>query len=399
MQVKEMLLNGVIQPSSSPFSSLVLLVKKKDNTWQFCIDYRHLNAVTVKSKFLVLVIDEFLDELTGASWFTYLDLRAGFHQIRLKRGEEFKTAFQTHFGQFEFRVMAFGLTGAPGTFQFAMNSTLAPRLRKYVLVFFDDILIYGATYEEHIVHIRSVFDLMAQDQWKIKLSKCSFAQRKISYLGHIISEKGVGTDPDKEAVVASWPTPSSAKELQSFLGLAGYYRKFVRNFGIISKPLTDLLKKNVLFIWTLAHEESVQTLKTALSTSPVLVLPNFNKVFCVETDASGLGVGDVLMQSGQPLAFISKALGPKSLGLSAYEKEYLAILIAVQHWRPYLQHAEFVIFTDQKSLSHLSEQRLNTHWQQKVFTKLLGLQYKIVYKKGTYQVETNLSVQTMETSI
>jgi hypothetical protein len=140
MQVKEMLLNGVIQPSSSPFSSLVLLVKKKDNTWQFCIDYRHLNAVTVKSKFLVLVIDEFLDELTGASWFTYLDLCAGFHQIRLKRGEEFKIAFQTHFGQFEFCVMAFGLTGAPGTFQFAMNSTLAPYLRKYVLVFFDDIL-------------------------------------------------------------------------------------------------------------------------------------------------------------------------------------------------------------------------------------------------------------------
>jgi hypothetical protein len=169
-----------------------------------------------------------------------------------------------------------------------------------------------------------MFDLMAQDKWKIKLSKCSFAQRQISYLGHIISEKGVGTDPDKVAVVASWPTPSSAKELRSFLGLAGYYRKFVRNFGIISKPLTDLLKKNVLFIWTPAHEESFQTLKIALSTSPVLVLPDFNKVFCVETDASGLGVGAVLMQSGQPLAFISKALGPKSLGLSAYEKEYLA---------------------------------------------------------------------------
>jgi hypothetical protein len=327
------------------------------------------------------VIDEFLDELAGASWFTCLDLRAGFHQIRLKHGEEFKMAFQTHFGQFEFRVMSFGLTGAPGTFQFAMNSTLAPCLRKYVLVFFDDILIYSATYEENIVHIRSVFELLAQDQWKIKLSKCSFA-RQIIYLGHIISEKGVGTDPDKVAVVASWPTPSSAKELRSFLVLAGYYRKFFRNFGIISKPLTDLLKTNVLFIWTPAHEESFQALKAALSTSPVLVLPDFNKVFCVETDASGLGVGAVLMQSGQPLAFISKALGPKSLGLSAYEKEYLAILIVVQHWRPYLQHVEFVIFTDQKSLSHLSEQQLNTHWQQKVFTKLLGLQYRIVYKKG-----------------
>jgi hypothetical protein len=202
------------------------LVRKKDNTWRFCVDYRHLNAITVKGKYHVPIIDELLDELAHASWFTCLDLRAGFHQIRLKPGEEFKTAFQTHCGQFEFRVMAFGLTGAPGTFQLAMNSTLAPYLRKFVLVFFDDIMLYSRNYEDHVLHVKLVLELLQKDQWKVKLSKCAFAQRQISYLGHTISAQGVGTDPKKIVAITDWPTPSNAKELRSFLGLAGYYRKF-----------------------------------------------------------------------------------------------------------------------------------------------------------------------------
>jgi len=378
-----MLKNGLIHKSSSPFSSPVLLVKKKDNTWRFCVDYRHLNAITMKGKYPVPIIDEFHDELAHASWFSCLDLRAGFHQIRLRPGEGFKTAFQTHCGLYEFRVMPFGLTGAPGTFQAAMNTTLAPCLRKFVLVFFDDILVYSETLEEHIQHLQVVFELLRKDQWKIKLSKCAFAQRQISYLGHTISEKGVGTDPQKISVIADWPVPANTKELRSFLGLAGYYRKFVRNFGVISKPLTDLLKKHTLFIWSSVHDSSFIALKSALCNAPVLALPDFSKVFSIETDASGVGIGAVLMQDGHPLAFISKALGPKSKSLSTYEKEYLAILLDVQQWRSYLQFAEFIIFTDQRSLSQLSEQQLHTPWQHKVFTKLLGLQYKIVYKKGS----------------
>jgi hypothetical protein len=341
----------------------VLLVKKKDNTWRFCVDYRHLNAITVKGKYPVPIIDEFLDELSGASWFTCLDMRAGFHQVRLKPGEEYKTAFQTHCGHYEFRVMAFGLTGAPGTFQEAVISTLSPCLRKFVLVFFDDILIYSATYADHLLHIKLVFELLAQDKWKIKLSKCTFAQRQINYLGHVISEHGVGTDPKKIEAISNWPSPQNAKELRNFLGLAGYYRKFVRHFGVISKPLTDLLKKSVIFVWTSEHEKSFCALKQALCSSPVLALPNFSKPFCIETDASGHGIGAVLLQNGHPLAFLSKALSPKSMGLSAYEKEYMAILLALQQWRQYLQHAEFLIYTDQRSLTQLNEQRLHTHWQ------------------------------------
>jgi len=347
------------------------------------VDYRHLNAITVKCKYPVPIIDEFLDELSQASWFSSLDLRAGFHQIRLRPGEEFKTAFQTHVGQFEFKVMAFGLTRAPGTFQEAMNSTLAPYLRKFVLVFFDDILIYSTYWEDHLQHIRLVFELLAKDKWKIKLPKCTFAQQEIRYLGHVISAKGVSTDPSKVTAVANWPTPINVRELRGFLGLAGYYRKFVKHFGVISRPLTDLLKKNSVFVWTSVHEDSFNALKHALCNAPVLAVPNFTKPFSIETDASGIGVGAILMQEGHPLAFISKALGPKSQGLSTYEKEYLAILLAIQQWRPYLQHNEFIIYTDQKSLTQLSEQRLHTHRQQKVFAKLLGLQYKVIYKKGT----------------
>lgn len=279
--------------------------------------------------------------------------------------------------------MAFGLTGAPGSFQGAMNATLAPGLRKFVIVFFDDILVYSCTFEEHLDHLRQVFEWLANDQWKLKLSKCKFAQRSIAYLGHIISEQGVSTDATKVQAVVDWPTPSCVKELRSFLGLAGYYRKFVKHFGIIARPLTNLLKKNTMFIWTSDHDSAFTALKSALSTAPVLSLPDFSLPFAIETDACLNGVGAVLTQQGHPLAFISKALGPRNMGLSTYEKEYLAILVAVDQWRHYLQYGEFIIYTDQKSLIHLNEQRLHTPWQQKVFTKLLGLQYRIVYKQGS----------------
>jgi transposase InsO family protein len=381
-QISDMLSTGIVQPSQSPFSSSVLLVKKKDGTYRFCVDFRHLNTITIKAKYPVPVIEELLDELHGASWFTSLDLTAGYHQIRLKPGDEPKTAFQTHTGQYEFRVMAFGLTGAPATFLKAMNITLGPLLRKCVLVFFDDILVYSRTLEEHVDHVRLVLQLLHRDQWQVKLAKCVFAQRQLRYLGHLISEQGVATDPEKVQAVLQWPPPASVKDLRSFLGLAGYYRRFVRHFGMISRPLTDLLKKGAVFVWTEVQEQAFSTLKQALTSAPVLAMPNFSKPFVIETDASGTGIGAVLMQQGHPLAFLSKTLSPRLQGLSTYEKEYLAILLAVEHWRSYLQLAEFQILTDHKSLIQLEEQRLHTPWQQKVFTRLLGLQYRIVYKKG-----------------
>jgi hypothetical protein len=381
-QVADMLKTGIIQPSQSEFASSVILVKKKDNTYRFCVYYRHLNALTVKTKFPVPIIDEFLDELSGTAWFTTLDLRARFHQIRMNPQDQHKTTFQTHHVHYEFRVMPFGLSGAPATFQSAMNSALAPLLRKGVLVFFDDILVYNHTWAEHLHSLQQVLHILHQQRWYVKLSKCTFAKQQIAYLGHVISQKGVATDPTKVEVVASWPVPSNVKDLRGFLGLAGYYRKFVRNFGIIAKPLTELLKKGVLFVWTSVHDEAFSALKQSLVSASVLALPDFSRQFVIETDASSSGIGAVLLQNGHSLVYVSKALGTRNRGLSTYEKEYLAILMAVDKWRHYIQHAKFLIYSDHRSLSHLTEQRLSTPWEHRVFTKLLGLQYRIVYKKG-----------------
>lgn len=331
-QIQELLKQGVITHSSSPFSSPVLLVKKNDKptdpysefnfvqAWWLVVDYRHLNALTVKGKYPLPVIDELLDELSGALWFSKLDLRVGYHQIRLAPGEESKTAFQTHNGHYEFKVMAFGLTGAPATFQHAMNASLAPVMRKFALVFFDDILIYSSTLEDHLKHVREVLEILLCDQWQAKLSKCAFAQQRIAYLGHVISAEGVATDESKIASIKNWLVPATLKELRGFLGLSGYYRKFIRHYAIISQPLTALLKKGALFVWTKPAEIAFQTLKTALVSAPVLALPDYSAQFVVETDACDDCIGAVLSQKGHPLAYVSRTLGPRNRGLSVYEK-------------------------------------------------------------------------------
>jgi hypothetical protein len=237
-----------------------------------------------------------------------------------------------------------------------MNSTLAPVLRRCALVFFDDILIYSSSYEEHLQHLHEVLSLLAKDQWVVKLKKCHFAKQEIKYLGHILSAQGVNTDPDKVTAVMHWPTPANVRELIGFLGLAGFYRKFVRHFAIIAKPLTQLLKKHQLFVWTTDHQQAFSALQQALCSAPVLGIPDFAKPFAIETDTCQIGVGAVLLQDGHPLAYVSKPLGRKTQGLSIYKKEYLVILIAVEQWQSYLQLAEFMIFTDQKSLTHLNDQ-------------------------------------------
>lgn len=281
------------------------------------------------------IIDELLDELAGSTWFTSLDLRAGYHQIRMKPEDEAKTAFKTHQGHYEWRVMAYGLTSAPATFQNTMNTILAPLLRRGVLVFIDDILVYSKTLEAHQQLLHQVLEILKQHHLKVKLSKCRFAQRSLMYLGHVISAAGVSTDEKNISAMRKWPRPSNIKEVRGFLGLAGYYRKFVHGFGLISKPLTMLLKKHTVFVWTEDTEAAFQHLKEALISAPVLALPDFSQPFVVKTDAFGVGIGAVLMQGEHPIAFLSKALGPKNQGLSAYENEFLAILLAVDHWRPY----------------------------------------------------------------
>jgi hypothetical protein len=336
-----------------------------------------------------------LDELSGTQFFTKLDLCSGYHQIHMKEEDIRKTAFRTHEGHYEFLFMPFGLCNAPSTFQSLMNRVFCPFLHHFVLVFFDDILIYRKTWTDHLAHVDQILHLLSQHQLFLKQSKCAFGALEVEYLGHLADKHSVRVDLKSIEAMQDWPHPKTLKILCGFLGLTGYYHKFVKNYGKIVAPLTALLKNNY-FTWTPAAAQAFQTLKMAMCTTPVLALPDFTKTFVLEFDASGKGIGVVLMQEGGPLAFTSKQLSERNLGKSIYEKKMLAIMHVVYLWRPYLLGQRFQIKTDHQSLKYFLEQRISSPEQQKWVTKLFGYDYEIIYKKGKDNVVADTLSQKYE---
>lgn len=283
LQVESMLQKGLILPSTSPFSSPVLLIRKQDGSWRFCVDYRALNAVTVRERFSIPTIDELLDELVRACWFSKLDLLHGYHQIRMHLEDIAKTAFRIHHGHYEFKVIPFGLCNAPSSFQAIMNVIFRPYLRHFIIVFFDDILIYSLTFDDHVAHLKQTFRVLLDNQFVLKLSKCSFAQPQVEHLGHLVSQRGVELVASKVNAFRQWPVSQSTKALRSFLGLAGFYRRFIKVNATIAAPLVSATIVDP-FQWTTSAQIAFERLKQALSEAPVLALPGFQLPFIVETE-------------------------------------------------------------------------------------------------------------------
>ena len=312
-----MLDEGIIQPSKSPFSSPIILFKKKDGPWRVCTDYRALNAITIKDNFPIPTMDELIDELFGASFFSKLDLRSGYHQILINLDDRHKKAFRTHHGHYEWLVMPFSLTNAPATFQSLMNDIFVGILRKFVLVFFDDILVYSANWEDHLYHLEVVLSILKQHQLFARFSKCCFRVQQIDYLEHTLSGSGVAMEGTKLEAIQKWPEPINLKQLRAFLGLTGYYRRFVKSYASIAAPLTDLLKKDS-FKRSVAASEAFQQLKIAMTSTLVLAIPNFKEIFVLETDASGSRISVVLSQNKHPIAYFSKKLSLRMQKQFAY---------------------------------------------------------------------------------
>lgn len=281
---------------------------------------------TIKDKFPILLIDDLLDELHRTTYFSKLDLRSGYHQVWV--AEHVKTAFRTHVGHYEFLVMSFGLTNAPSTFQNLMNDVFRARLRKFILVFFYDILVYSKDWENHLIHLRKVLELLAAHQLFTKESKCHFRCEQVDYLGHVISRTSIAVDPKKVSAIAAWPLPKNPKALRGLLGLSGYYRKFGKSYKSIAAPLHAMLKKGE-FIWNDKAKEAFEKLKLKFLSPPVLKMPDFSQEFTIECDLSLGRVGVVLLQ-GHPIAFSSQSLKSKALALSTHEKKMLSILLAIK---------------------------------------------------------------------
>ncbi|KAJ9544036.1 LOW QUALITY PROTEIN: hypothetical protein OSB04_023743 [Centaurea solstitialis] len=366
-QVTELLAKGLIRESMSPCAVPALLVPKQGGAYRMCIDSRVVNKITIKYCFPIPRFEDLLDQLHGASIFSKIDLRSGYHQIRMRPGDEWKTAFKTRDGLYEWMVMPFGLSNAPSTFMRLMNHVFKDLIGRCVVVYFDDIL--SRYYPTHSSPSGCVLH---------------FYKTKILFLGYIVSGNGIRMDESKVEAITTWPTPTSVHEVRRFHGLASFYRRFIRNFSSIVAPITDCIKGSQ-FAWSLAASNAFEELKKKVTQAPVLALPNFQVAFQVECDASGVGIGGVLSQDSRPIAFFSEKLNEARQKYSTYDKEFYAIIRSLEYWRHYLLPGEFVLYSDHQALRFINGQhKLNPrHAKWVEYQRRANVHRKrVVFKEG-----------------
>lgn len=392
-QLTDLLEKHFVQPSASPWGAPVLFAKKSGGGLRLCIDYRALNKLTIKNRYPLPRIDELLDRLKGAKYFTKLDLASGFWQIPMAPEDIPKTAFNTRYGQFEFTVMPFGLCNAPSTFQAMMNQVLFDYLDDFVLIYLDDVLIFSTTYEEHLQHLEKVFKRLEEQDLYCKPHKCDFAKTTIKYLGHIVSNGTVSVDPSKISAITDWPVPTTLVQLQSFLGHLNYFRRFIKNFARHAKPLTDLLKKDTFtnkestIPWSQECQIAFDILKRKLTSAPVLHIFDHDKPTQVITDASDFAIGGVLLQDfnngWQPVAFESRKLKPPEVNYSVYDRELLALVHCCKVWRSYLLGRHVTCVTDHATVQHFNTQPCLTSPRRVRWSEYLqDFDIDIVYRPG-----------------
>ena len=394
--VTDLLSKGLVTPSKSPFGAPILFIPKKKGGYRVCCDWRDLNAITKTIKFPIPRIDETLDQLSGAKYFSSIDLNSGYFQIKLDPKECERTAFSTPQGHFEFKVLGQGLKNAPAVFQSMMTRLLQPHLNKFVVVYLDDILIYSRTEEEHLKHIEIILDILKQNKLYANIDKCKFFQAEIEFLGNIVGNGTIKMDPSKISTVAQWPTPSTVTELRSFLGLCNHFRKFIKDFASIASPLYALTKGKktapLKALWSDIQNTAFEALKSALTSQPVLRHVDITQPFELVSDASLVGTGAVLLQEGQPVAYTSKKFSPAEKNYHTTEQEMLGVVRALQEWRHYFGCSDLTVVTDHNPLTHFSKGNNQltgrlARWQQ----CLQQFNFTWLYRKGENNVADPLS--------
>lgn len=387
-QIQEMLDNGIIQHSTSPYSAPIWIVPKKEDAsgkkkWRLVVDYRKLNDVTIDDRYPIPNIEEILDKLGKCMYFTTIDLAKGFYQIEVDEKDVHKTAFTVEGGHYEFLRMPFGLKTAPATFQRLMNTILKEYINKICLVYLDDIIIFSTSLQEHTQSLKLIFNRLEEANLKIQLDKSEFFKRETEFLGHIVTQNGIKPNPKKIECVINFPLPNTTKQIKQFLGLTGYYRKFIKDYSLIAKPMTIFLKKGAKINSTdQRYQHSFNTFKKLLTNDPILVYPDFSKPFTLTTDASNFALGAILSQDDHPICYASRTLNEHEINYSTIEKELLAIIWATKYFRPYLFGRKFIIETDHRPLTWLFSIKEPNSKLVRWRLKLSEFDYQIKYKKG-----------------